>query len=39
VRAELRRLELLTEADRYVADLIDEVGHLTQLSANVPAGD
>jgi len=26
VRAELRRLELLTETDRYVADLIAEVG-------------
>ena len=26
VRAELRRLELLTETDRYVADLVAEVG-------------
>jgi hypothetical protein len=26
VRAELRRLDLLTETDRYVADLIAEVG-------------
>jgi hypothetical protein len=26
VRAELRRLELLTETDRYVTDLIAEVG-------------
>ena len=26
VRAELRRLELLTETDRYVADLVTEVG-------------
>jgi post-segregation antitoxin (ccd killing protein) len=26
VRAELRRLELLSETDRYVADLVDEVG-------------
>ena len=27
VRAELRRLELLTETDRYVADLVAEVGY------------
>lgn len=26
VRAELRRLELLSETDRYVADLVAEVG-------------
>jgi post-segregation antitoxin (ccd killing protein) len=26
VRAELRRLELLTETDHYVADLVTEVG-------------
>jgi post-segregation antitoxin (ccd killing protein) len=26
VRAELRRLDLLTETDRYVADLVAEVG-------------
>jgi hypothetical protein len=26
VRAELRRLELITETDRYVADLVAEVG-------------
>jgi hypothetical protein len=26
VRAELRRLELLTETDRYAADLVAEVG-------------
>jgi hypothetical protein len=26
VRAELRRLDLLAEADRYVADLVAEVG-------------
>jgi len=26
VRAELRRLDLLSEADRYVADLVAEVG-------------
>ncbi|HWM94082.1 MAG TPA: hypothetical protein VN493_25215 [Thermoanaerobaculia bacterium] len=26
VRTELRRLELLAETDRYVADLVDEVG-------------
>ncbi len=26
VRAELRRLELLSETDRYVADLVTEVG-------------
>ena len=26
VRAELRRMELLAEADRYVADLVAEVG-------------
>jgi len=26
VRAELRRLELLAEADRYIADLVAEVG-------------
>jgi len=26
VRAELRRLELLAETDRYVADLVTEVG-------------
>ena len=29
VRAELRRLELLAETDRYVADLVDEVGSPT----------
>jgi hypothetical protein len=27
VRAELRRLDLLAETDRYVAGLISEVGH------------
>jgi len=26
VRAELRRLDLRTEADRYLAELVDEVG-------------
>jgi len=29
VRAELRRLELLTETDRYVTDLVAEVGSPT----------
>lgn len=29
VRAELRRLDLLTETDRYVADLVAEVGSPT----------
>jgi len=29
VRAELRRLGLLTETDRYVAELVTEVGPLT----------
>jgi hypothetical protein len=29
VRAEIRRLELLAEADRYLADLIAEVGEPT----------
>ena len=30
VRAELRRLELLDETDRYIADLIAEVGSPTE---------
>jgi hypothetical protein len=30
VRAELRRLELLAETDRYVADLVTEVGPPTE---------
>jgi post-segregation antitoxin (ccd killing protein) len=30
VRAELHRLDLLAETDRYVADLIDEVGATTE---------
>jgi post-segregation antitoxin (ccd killing protein) len=30
VRAELRRLELLAETDRYVADLVAEVGSPTE---------
>jgi post-segregation antitoxin (ccd killing protein) len=29
VRAEVRRLDLLAETDRYVADLVAEVGHPT----------
>jgi post-segregation antitoxin (ccd killing protein) len=40
VRAELRRLELLNETDRYVADLIAEVGSPTasqRTSANAVA--
>jgi post-segregation antitoxin (ccd killing protein) len=31
VRAELARLELLTETDRYVADLVAEVGQPTTV--------
>lgn len=27
VRAELRRLDLMAESDRYVADLVSQVGH------------
>jgi hypothetical protein len=30
VRAELRRLDLLAESDRYVADLVAEVGRPSQ---------
>jgi post-segregation antitoxin (ccd killing protein) len=30
VRAELRRQELLEQADSYLADLIEEVGHPSQ---------
>jgi len=30
VRAELRRLDLLAETDRYVADLVSEVGQPTE---------
>jgi hypothetical protein len=39
VRAELRRLELLTETDRYVADLVAEVGPPTSAQrARAAAG-